>query len=120
MNENAKKWVKALRSGKYKQTTYRLRNDKGFCCLGVACDLYDPKKWKYYQPKKGRSLTSGDFFYGSSIAALPTEVRDWLGLADIYGYYNTQRSLDYLNDNLEWDFKKIADFIEDNWDRLSS
>ena len=33
-------WVKALRSGEYKQTTGQLRKDDGHCCLGVACDLY--------------------------------------------------------------------------------
>ena len=32
-------WVAALRSGGYPQTKNHLRTDKGFCCLGVACDL---------------------------------------------------------------------------------
>jgi hypothetical protein len=37
----AKKWVEALRSGKYKRATHRLRaNEDSFCCLGVLCDLY--------------------------------------------------------------------------------
>lgn len=40
MNQDIRKrWVDALRSGKYKQTTQRLRTDKGFCCLGVLCDV---------------------------------------------------------------------------------
>lgn len=36
--ENAKKWVQALRSGRYKQLVGSLRDDIGehFCCLGVA------------------------------------------------------------------------------------
>lgn len=35
-----KKWVKALRSGKYTQTQSRLQDANGHCCLGVACDLF--------------------------------------------------------------------------------
>lgn len=41
-----RKWSKALRSGKYKQGKGRLKDSEGrFCCLGVACDLADPKGW---------------------------------------------------------------------------
>lgn len=40
------KWLKALRSCKYKQGTNGLRSaDNRFCCLGVACDIYRPKTW---------------------------------------------------------------------------
>lgn len=34
-----KKWVEALRSGKYKQGSGYLRSGDRFCCLGVACDV---------------------------------------------------------------------------------
>ncbi len=34
-----KRWIKALRSGKYKQIQGELETTKGFCCLGVACKL---------------------------------------------------------------------------------
>ena len=37
--EVIKLWVKALRSGEYKQTKDSLKNRGGFCCLGVLCDL---------------------------------------------------------------------------------
>jgi hypothetical protein len=41
------KWVAALRSGDYKQGTGVLRrNDDTFCCLGVLCDIINPKKWQ--------------------------------------------------------------------------
>ena len=46
MNQKIKeRWVKALRSGKYKQGKGWLRKSSGpkkkseFCCLGVLCDL---------------------------------------------------------------------------------
>lgn len=45
---NVKKWIAALRSGKYKQTRFLLHNTTtgGYCCLGVAADVLnnlDPK-----------------------------------------------------------------------------
>ena len=41
MNKNAQKWVEALESGQYKQTKgYLSKGNNRFCCLGVACDLY--------------------------------------------------------------------------------
>ena len=33
------RWLEALRSGDYRQTQQTLRNDEGFCCLGVLCDV---------------------------------------------------------------------------------
>lgn len=38
--EIKKKWVKALRSGKYNQCDGQLRQGDTFCCLGVLCDLH--------------------------------------------------------------------------------
>ena len=32
-------WADALESGRFQQTTGKLRNDEGYCCLGVLCDL---------------------------------------------------------------------------------
>jgi hypothetical protein len=38
------KWLKALRSGYYNQSTGYLCNDVGYCCLGVACMLNGAKR----------------------------------------------------------------------------
>jgi hypothetical protein len=48
--ENRKKWVQALRSGKYRQGSGTLRRwvdgtETAYCCLGVACDVLDPNGW---------------------------------------------------------------------------
>ena len=57
LNENAKKWVAALRSGKFKQGKFALRKRTfrdglylrdgesphyvtEHCCLGVACEIF--------------------------------------------------------------------------------
>ena len=35
-------WIEALESGCYTQAMGALQTDKGFCCLGVAADIYSP------------------------------------------------------------------------------
>lgn len=109
MNENAKKWVEALRSGEYKQGEEALRNGDRFCCLGVACDLFR------------KNTTKGEWvneeFLGQS-TVLPTLVRDWLGLGSTTGNYDgSVEKGDYAdclmgrNDNGA-SFAEIADTIE--------
>jgi hypothetical protein len=33
-------WTNELRSGKYNQTRYKLEDENGLCCLGVACKVF--------------------------------------------------------------------------------
>lgn len=120
MKANIKKrWIKALRSGKYKQGKGRLRNEKDeFCCLGVFCDITKDEtggKWgkKGYFGKQG---TRGDD------CGLPPFVTRFLGM-DLNGYtfpkYYTakgrkERSLIGLNDSGA-SFKQIANIIDKNF-----
>ena len=79
MNENAERWVEALESGDYKQGVSRLRpREDRYCCLGVGCNLYNPKGWHY-------PLDVFDFMDSSS--TLPDEVAEWLGLRDQFGHF---------------------------------
>lgn len=74
-------WVKALRSGKYTQTHDNLRDEHGYCCLGVACDLY----MKIEGGGKWRNEDGYYYFFlypETSSIALPLRVRDWLGLSN--------------------------------------
>ncbi len=41
-----KRWVKALRSGEYKQARGKLFDGKKFCCLGVLYDTEFDGDWK--------------------------------------------------------------------------
>lgn len=99
-----KAWVKALRSGKYKQTKGRLRSvdDGGMCCLGVGCDISKLGKW------------SGDSYLvgkgGAGKIVLDFAVQEWLGLSSTAGDYKGGH-LDGLNDS-GVPFDKIADIIE--------
>lgn len=38
-DELIRDWAAALVSGQYTQTTKKLHDDTGFCCLGVLCDV---------------------------------------------------------------------------------
>ena len=112
MNDNAKLWVQALRSGEYKKGRWALRRqDKGrdkFCCLGVACDLYQQQVGGLFVETKG-----GLSYYDSRASDLPDRVKDWLGLADSMGSFQSgKNSLMMLNDRKGYDFVQIAKVIE--------
>lgn len=113
MNPEIKElWVKALRSGEYKQGTFILRSENDeYCCLGVLCDLHikDHKnyKWKY------------DAYYGRYSCHLgtempPIEVVDWSGIEDQPIYYKGEyTTLTELNDVEKLTFNQIAEKIEE-------
>lgn len=47
MNNLARKWISALKSGKYKQTKGCLHNKEGYCCLGVLQAVYRKQNPKF-------------------------------------------------------------------------
>lgn len=47
-----KKWVKALRSGEYRQGSGVLKDGRKFCCLGVLCDIQGAD-WKKVEDAVG-------------------------------------------------------------------
>ena len=115
MNENAAKWVRALREGGYDQDMERLRRGNGgFCCLGVACDVY----MKETGEGEWKTGISGMIFvvgHEKSGSELPVGVMKWLGMASTYGRYEYEehpRDLVYHNDVEGWGFSRIADLIE--------
>lgn len=107
LNENAKKWVAALRSGKYQQATGWLRSDAGFCCLGVACDIFLRERGLFWDEAEG--------FHSEDDQILPGNVMKWLGLAHDQGRYGppTENSmLTVDNDEKDKSFSQIAEIIE--------
>lgn len=105
-------WVKALKSGKYKQTTGTLKDNYGFCCLGVLCDVYA-------KTNKKKVWSDGDFGFTAfgRRSALPSKVVKWAGLESDnpevkYGKRKFKTNLAILNDEYRCSFKKIADVIE--------
>ena len=134
MNENAKAWVKALRSGEFDQTQGRLfrpyaDSDEercypaGHCCLGVGSELYrraHPERCEWDEDGEFRH-TDGNGYdtYSSYEGTLAREVRVWLGLRDRDGAFdadfevdgNTPTTLASAND-AGANFHDIAEFIE--------
>lgn len=110
LNRNAKRWVKALRSGEYKQAKSDLRVDDSFCCLGVACDLYRQEHPEAHWGDGTRpAFMVNDTDIGTT-ALLPDEVQNWLDLNDNGGKYHIN-TLTGLNDT-GFTFEEIADVIE--------
>lgn len=110
------KWLKALRSGEYKQCKYQLRSrDNGFCCLGVLCNLHAQA-----HPEIAEKQESIHNYMGE--ATLPhKEVLKWAGIPVGYGgnsvdvivtYKHETVSLAQLNDDYGLSFKQIANVIE--------
>src|SRR5688572_28444291 len=92
MNELETKLVNALRSGVYEQAIGYLRPySGGFCCLGVACDIYDPSRWARSSEIldfKNTDFLEGDktWVWDSRTAFnLPPEVQDALGWKTVSG-----------------------------------
>ena len=127
LNDNAKKWVAALRSGDYYQTDNTLTKlPKGddpirHCCLGVACDLYKQEHPDFPTVDEGSyrsySVSPEDYDpihnHGDD-AVLPLVVQQWLGLNTDLGSFRDEdenNSLTSLND-AGVTFEGIADVIE--------
>lgn len=117
--DNVRKWVDALRSGEYDQTSGGLRrvdadgNATGFCCLGVACEISGLGRWS----DNGMSYVADEY---RSASYMPGPVRDWLGLDSDDPLLNDVKyddtpftaSASELNDTYDRSFGDIADAIE--------
>src|SRR3954470_12989892 len=121
LNENAQKWVDALRSGRFKQgkhTLTQIDNDgiQRDCCLGVACKVAIENGVPIavnvrYDTLDGPRVLIREYD-GCSGSILPESVTEFLGM------FNERNGLDDLNDYQGLSFEQIADHIEQNADRL--
>lgn len=106
MSDIKKKWVEALRSGRYKQGSGRLVTVRGlgseedhFCCLGVLCeiDLEVSRLGEIYKfPDGGKERGSVSHGYRSKRFVDPTDVVELIS----------------MNDASRMSFSQIADYIE--------
>ena len=114
------KWLKALRSGEYKQGSGALRETttdtevKGgdqYCCLGVLCDIVEPKKWNRtgHRWKNGES-ENGGFPRGELMKKLGL-TKPWTRNEDDEGNDDIAHKLASMNDDGK-SFKYIANWIE--------
>ena len=133
-----KKWVKALRSGKYKQGTGTLKqyNRKGqaeHCCLGVLCELYNQEMKKNKKKTLPEKVYENDYDFSHGYSRfsgkkedLPKEVKDWAGMKNSLGKFKANKVDEYgdreecladLNDMFQ-EFETISNIIEQNWENL--
>lgn len=105
MNPNAQKWVEALESGEFEQGKRKLQTGDAFCCLGVACVVYERET--------GERLTRNSIgsIYGTTLntSVGGGDVREWLGLRKHHGAFDGGILID-LNDKGKT-FPEIAAII---------
>jgi hypothetical protein len=111
MNPEIKsKWIEALRSGDYAQDKYVLHSEKGFCCLGVLCDITGLGEWKFMDGNPPK------FFYQTNDTSwldnefyLPPKVKEFCD----FTLEDARKDLSSMNDEGK-SFSEIADWIEEN------
>jgi hypothetical protein len=121
---DVKKWVKALRSGEYRQGEASLCNEDEisgecvYCCLGVACDILAEDNW--VKPRRLTTWSVGK--YEEFVMPATGDKQGWghtettsfpslktlkeMGLDVAYA-----QELAELNDR-GWSFERIANKIE--------
>lgn len=121
IREKAEELVAALRSGKYQQSRNTLKDDEGFCCLGVACEISGLGKWKKFHDSCETYVVDDG---SMSDTVLPLEVKKYFGFATSNGFFpdgffpdTGDSCLSGANDSGA-SFSEIADFIEKNWETL--
>jgi hypothetical protein len=102
------KWVKALRSGKFKQGDEYLKGGNRYCCLGVLATIQGAK-WRGHVPfVDGKSVSveyngAEGYFLSPSFCGLRHSTQDNLAnMNDGRGKYVGQPQT----------FEQIADYIE--------
>lgn len=127
-----KMWLRALRSGSYKQGVGALYRQVGpennekeqFCCLGVLCNLYAQTKkvtWKqeecleahFFNWLGGSSKREVRFSYLGRDVTLPNAVKSW-AFSKVDDDTDEESDLVDLNDSRRLSFKKIANWIDKN------
>jgi hypothetical protein len=117
--EIADMWVAALRSDEYGQTYGHLREEYeegqfAYCALGVLCDVHAKSTGKPFPDDNG---------------VIPADVQVWAGLRyrdpdlamqleDDDPEEPTHMLLTEANDEYGWCFRRLADAIEQQWERL--
>jgi hypothetical protein len=112
-------WLKALRSGEYRQgTSYLAYTDTKnstptYCCLGVLCEV---------AVRNGANVTkdSPDGFmsrYDKEAGVLPKSVQEWAGLHSAEPGVTFEDNIDVpltvINDDYGLSFEEIAELVEE-------
>ena len=117
-------WVEALRTGGFDQSKHVLQDNHGFCCLGVACEIF--KEDLNLKVEKVVFREGGfEVYYDYQGQVMPQKLADFLGLTTREGLFTELRmegaqpgdTLTSLNDSGAT-FTQIADILEEHEDIL--
>jgi hypothetical protein len=97
-------WVKALRSGEYKQGKDCLKSDFGHCCLGVLCEISGEASWT----PRNTGIYKCSIGDSASVSFLPAVLARKVEISP-----EETDSLIRMNDD-GTKFAEIADYIEQN------
>ena len=109
---NSKKYIKALRSGKYEQTRSELkREDNCFCALGLALEVFRQETGKGTWVNDDLHRFSLDGVRSAFIATDYPQVREFFGFEDIgVGWKHGDADLLELNGYVS--FPVLAEMLE--------
>lgn len=114
----AEMWIADLESGKFPQSKGMLRNDAGFCCLGVLCDR--AVREGILTPEEVIEVPTWPIRtqYAGEDVVLPRKVREWAGMKSDIGTYGNGYALTDENDIYNKTFPEIANVIASFVDNL--
>lgn len=109
------KWIENLRSGNYKQGKFQLCHKDRYCCLGVLCETILEFDRNFFEIEHRHESK----IFDDSLAFLPERAKMLLGMSEEGSTFQQNgRALTYMNDHQHKTFKEIADYIEQNVDRI--
>lgn len=115
--------VNALRDPEQRQASGKLGSERGYCCLGVACEVAIANGLDLYREELPEAA-AGDFMvrYGDDLNAmtLPWAVAEWYGFAEVDPYLRLDGKMEgkmegkatFANDSLGMTLKSIGDAFE--------
>lgn len=104
------KWINALLSGSYGQTTGQLQGEHGYCCIGVLCDISDRGEWDL---DGNFNYKTTEYLDSDGYNSITTEL-EWDLLAE-WGFDVTEQGdLITMNDEENLSFGEIAEWIKEN------
>lgn len=110
---DCKRWIKALRSGKYKQGKGVLCSERGnYCCLGVYADVNIEGDWELGDRAWHLNMGVPGSKSEEIIPYSSTSSDEFEGIH--FGAKSGQRMFAILNDKEWWSFDEIATWVEKN------
>lgn len=119
-----KKWVKALKSGEYRQNYGGLCDTNSFCCLGVLTELFIQEKHKTKLGKYKYGWEGSNYrllAYKGEDSILHEDILKWSGIKTSDGMYyddNKYKSTLAIKNDACHSFNEIASIIEKHYEEL--